>query len=124
MSIRWLRIILAGVIAEIIPIVILVLIIAIMSTGDAGADQELAKRFGTFVGPIAGAATAFIFAIWVARPVKTGHLLHGFLLGLFIALLDASLLVAGSTEFQWLFVFSGLGRIVAGTLGGLVASRV
>mgnify|MGYP001552660548 CR=1 FL=1 len=123
MNIRWLRIILAGVIAEIVPIVILVIVVATMGPGEPEADQEFAKRFGMYIGPIAGAVAAFVFAIWVARPLSDKLVLHGFLLGAFIALLDAALLVAGSSEFQWIIVFSGLGRIVAGTLGGFVATR-
>ena len=45
------------------------------------------------------------------------------MLGVFVALLDAGLLVAGSAPFQWLFVISGVGRIVAGTLGGYLAHK-
>ena len=36
------------------------------------------------------------------------------MLGVLVALLDAGLLVAGSAPFQWLFVISGVGRMVAG----------
>ena len=41
----------------------------------------------------------------------------------FVALRDAGLLIAQAVAFQWLFVVSGLGRVVAGALGGYLAQR-
>ena len=122
MNIRWLRILGAAVVAEIIPIVLLVGIVAIFGPTDSAQAQDFAARLGTWVGPIGGALATFLLAIWVARPLKADHMLHGGLLGLFVALLDGGLLIASATEFQWLFVFSGLGRIVAGLLGGYVTA--
>ncbi len=124
MTIRWLRIVSAAVIAEIIPIVLLVALVAIFGPSDAGAAEEYASRLGSWVGPIGGALATFLLAIWVARPLVAGPVLHGVLLGVLVALLDAGLLIAGATSFQWLFVISGAGRIVAGTLGGYLAHRL
>ena len=45
----------------------------------------------------------------------------GTLVGVFTAMLDAGLLVAGSTGFEWLFVFSEAGRVAAGALAGYAA---
>ena len=124
MNIKWIRIIVAGVIAEIVPIAVLVILVATLGPGTAEADEEFATRLGTYIGPIVGGLSAAVFAILITRSLKDGHVLNGFLLGLFIALLDAGLLIASGTEFQWLFVASGLGRIVLGTLGGYVASKM
>lgn len=123
MTIRWLRIISAAVVAEIIPIVLLVALVALLGPRDAGAAEEYAARLGLWVGPIGGAFATFLLALWVARPLAEGQVLHGVLLGTLVAVLDAGLLVAGAAGFQWLFVFSGLGRIIAGTLGGYLAQR-
>ncbi len=121
MTIRWLRILGAAIVAEIIPIVLLVALVAIFGPSDAGEAQEYASRLGSWVGPLGGALATFLLALWVARPLVDSHVLHGALLGFLVALLDAGLLIAGSTGFQWLFVISGVGRIVAGTLGGYLA---
>ncbi len=123
MTIRWLRLLGAAIVAEIIPIGLLVVLVAIFGPTDATEAQEYATSLGAWVGPLGGALATFVLALWVARPLVAGHVLHGVLLGVFVALLDAGLLVAGSTGFQWLFVFSGVGRILAGALGGYVAFR-
>ena len=123
MKIRWLRLIPAAIVAELIPIIALIAIVALFGPGDPAEAEAYATRLGPWVGPLGGALATFLLAIWVARPLATGHVLHGALLGVLVALLDAGLLVAGSTPFQWLFVVSGLGRIVAGSLGGYLASR-
>ena len=123
MSIRWLRILIAAVVAEVAAIVFLVVLVMIFGPSDAAEAQAFAERLGAWAGPLGGALATFLLALWVARPLETGQVLHGGLLGLLVALLDAGLLVAGSTPFQWLFVASGLGRIVAGMLGGYLAGR-
>ena len=123
MKIRWLRLIPAAIVAELVPIVGLIAIVALFGPSDPAEAEAFATRLGPWVGPLGGALATFLLAIWVVRPLDAGHVLHGALLGLLVALLDAGLLIAGSTEFQWLFVVSGLGRIVAGSLGGYLASR-
>ena len=121
MTIRWLRLVIAAVVAEIIPIVLLVALVAIFGPGDAAEAEAYAARLGRWVGPIGGGLATFLLAFWVVRPLAAGHVLHGFLLGVLVAVIDAGLLVGGSTVFEWLFVISGAGRIVAGTLGGYLA---
>jgi hypothetical protein len=124
MDIRWLRIILAGFIAEALPIVTLVILVAIFGPPDQAGAEEFATRLGSFVGPIGGAFFALLLAFWGAHGVKSRLVLHGLLVGLFAAVLDASILVASAAPFRWIFVLSGIGRIVAGLLGGyLVLSR-
>ncbi len=123
MTIRWLRLLPAAIVAEIIPIVGLVALVAIFGPGDAAEAQDFAASLGAWVGPLGGALATFLLAIWVARPLAAAHVLQGGLLGVLVALLDAGLLVAGSAPFQWLFVISGVGRIVAGTLGGYLAHK-
>ena len=122
MTIRWLRLILGVIIAEVVPIVLLIVILAIMAPA-ADQAEDVASNLGAWVGPIGGALATFLMAWWVARPLPEGHVHHGVLLGVGVALLDAGLLVVGATGFAWLFVASGMGRIVAGTMGGYVASK-
>ena len=123
MTIRWLRLIPAAVLAELLPIVLLVALVALLGPSDPFEAESFALRLGAWVGPLAGALATFALAIWVAHPLAEGHVLHGALLGVLVALLDGVLLVLGATSFEWLFVASGVGRIVAGALGGYVASR-
>ena len=123
-EVRWPKIIVAAILAEIVPIAALVVIIAVLAPASEGEAQQTAERLGQYVGPIGGALAAFVFAIWVARPLKKNHLAIGALLGFLVALLDAALLILSWQQFRWLFVISGIGRIVAGAAGGAVAARL
>jgi hypothetical protein len=42
--------------------------------------------------------------------------------GVFLAVLDVVLLVVSQAPFQWLFVGSNLGKILAGYIGGVASS--
>jgi len=71
--------------------------------------------------PIASAAMPFFFALWVARRVESGLVLHGALVGLVAALIYIGL--AWRQPQPALYkVAHGL-KIVGGVAGGLVASR-
>ena len=123
MKIFWTRLIGAAIVAELIPIVLLVALVAIFGPRDVEGAEQFAQWLGSIVGPIGGAIATFLLAIWVAKKVPEGKLRHGIILGVMVALIDATLLVAGGSGFRLLFVFSGLGRILAGYLGGLWAER-
>ncbi len=76
MTLRWLRLLPAAIVAEIIPIVILVALVAIFGPGDAAEAEDFAASLGPWVGPLGGALATFLLAIWVARPLAAGHVLH------------------------------------------------
>lgn len=121
MSVR--RMALLAVAIEGIAVLVLVLIVALIGPAEPGAAQAYAERVGFWVGPIAG----FFFCLgggWlVARPLPRGQVPRGALLGTMVAAIDVAILVASGATFQPLFVFSNLGRLVAGSIGGYVAVR-
>lgn len=117
----WIRLLIAAISAEALPIMLLIALVALLGPGNAAEDQAYAAKLGAWVGPLGGAIATFFLAIWVARPFLRGQVVYGTLLGVLVALLDAGLLMATATPFQWLFVISGVGRVVAGTIGGYVA---
>jgi len=61
---------------------------------------------GRFVGPFAGAVFGVIGGYLVARGATGNRILQGALFGLFFALVDVALLIAGQAPFAWLFVIS------------------
>ena len=119
----WKRLITAAIAAEVIPIVILVAIVALVGPGETSEAQDFANRTGRWFGPIAGGVVTFLFAVWLTRPLVKDHSRYGLLLGLLVAVLDASLLVVSGASFDGLFVLSGLGRILMGFLGGYIVSK-
>jgi hypothetical protein len=123
MKIRWIRLILGPIAAEVAAILILVLIVAIFGPRDQAQAQAYAEKHGQWVGPLAGVVLSFLGALWVSRGLSAGHLLHGFLFGLIYALIDAALIVAAQAPFMWLFVASDSGKFFAGIAGGLVAAK-
>lgn len=123
MSLRWGRIAAGALVAESIPILALVVLVAVAGLPDQASAEAYANHLGRWVGPVAGALATFAAAWWVARPVPGAGLRHGLLLGALTAALDGALLVAGETPFEWLFVLSNLSRIGAGALGGCLRAR-
>ena len=81
------------------------------------------ERLGRWVGPIGGTLCSFLAAFFVARPLTSGRITNGVAVGFFLAVLDVVLLVASQAPFQWLFVVSNLGKILAGYIGGVASSR-
>lgn len=124
MRIRWIKLILGAMMAEIGAILVLVCVVAIFGPQEAKAAQAYAEKMGPWVGPWAGALLGFLGAFWVARPLEKGQLLHGALFGCFHALIDIALLVAMRAPFEWILAFSDAGKIVAAIAGGACAARL
>lgn len=123
MKVRWGRLAVGILAAELLLILSLVALVAILGPKEPGAAEEFAQKLGRWVGPIGGALVSLLGALWVSRPLERGHVRHGVLLGLGLALLDAGLLAASQAPFEWIFVGSNLGKIVAGYLGGALAGQ-
>jgi hypothetical protein len=123
MKIRWIRLILGAIAAEILAILVLIAVVAIFGPRDQAQAQAYAEKMGQWVGPLAGVVLSFLGALWVSRGLAGGHLLHGTLFGLIYALVDVALLIAMQAPFMWLFVASDGGKLLAGIVGGLVAAK-
>ena len=117
------RMILLAVTIEALAVLVLMLGVALFGPADPGAARAYAERLGYWVGPLTG----FVFCLgggWlVARGLTSGHLPRGLLLGTLVAAIDIAILFASGADFQPIFAVSNLGKLVAGSLGGLVASR-
>ena len=123
MPLRLGRVLVAAVIAEVVPILLLVVLVALLGPKEQAAAQAYAERLGQWVGPIAGTLMCFLAAWWATRALKARQILYGSVVGLSAALIDIAILIASGTAFRWLFVVSNFGRLLAGTLGSLMASR-
>jgi hypothetical protein len=122
-SIRWVRIIIGGIIAEVSVILILITLVATFGPSEPVSAQAFAERLGQWVGPIGGALCSFLAAFCVARPLTSGNKTNGVAVGFFLAVVDVVLLVASNAPFQWLFVGSNIGKILAGYIGGVASLR-
>lgn len=122
MKLRWGRVVTGAIIAELVPIVLLVALVALFGPPDQAEAQAYAACLGHWIGPIAGAVMCFTAAWWLTRRSQSFGLQHGLALGVLSALIDVSLLVASDAPFEWLFAVSNVGRVLAGTLGGVVGA--
>jgi hypothetical protein len=123
-GIRIGRITLATIASELTPILVLVVVVLIYETRgvDPQTRQAFAERVGMWLGPIAGAIATFGFGFLAARGTDR-PLLHGTLVGVAVALLDAALTLATGAKFIPLFAASWAGRFLAGVAAGLLAAR-
>ena len=113
----------SAVVAEIIPIAVLFIVVAIAQPGSVDAASEFATRAGAWVGPIVGALATFLIAYLLTKNHKENTIRAGALFGVLVALLDALILGADARQFQLLFLISGIGRVIAGAAGGFLAGR-
>jgi hypothetical protein len=123
MPLRLGRVLVAAVIAEAIPIILLVVLVALFGPRERAAAQAYAERLGQWVGPIGGTLMCFLTARWTVRALRARQVLYGSAVGLLAAFIDVAILIASGATFQWLFVASNFGRLLAGTLGAFTASR-
>ena len=123
-GIRIGRIGLATIASELTPILLLVVVVLIYETRgvDPQTRQAFAERVGMWLGPIVGAVATFGFGFLAARGTER-PLLHGTLVGVAVALLDAALTLATGAKFVPLFAASWAGRFVAGVAAGVLAAR-
>lgn len=125
---NWIRIILAVIAAEVLPVLLLVLVVVVYGFTrqlESLSPEEFAPIAGNWVGPIGGFLATLLCARWVARRAPARRIAHGAAIGVGTALLDFSVgsLLEGADAIGGLFILSNAGRIVAGLLGGWLATR-
>jgi hypothetical protein len=126
MRIYWWRVLLGGLLIEVLLAIVLV-------GGFAAAGVDLAKGVSTTSAVIIGIgcfAAAFLIVLWLGRGIQSHLVLHGFLMGLVASLLYVGL-VAGSGQMSTAlaaygpatFVTVNAVRLVGAMVGGVAAER-
>jgi hypothetical protein len=126
MRIQWLRVLLGGLLIEIVLFVVLL-------GGFAAAGVDIATRISTASALVIGVgcfAAAFLIVLWLGRGLHSHLVLHGFLMGLAATLIYLGL-VAGSGQMSSAlvtygpatFVMVNAARLVGGAIGGVVGER-
>jgi hypothetical protein len=125
---NWIRVVVAVILAETLPILLLVAIVFVYSgirqTGSL-PPKDFAPLAGNWVGPIGGFLATFLFASWAARRAPVRKVAHGVSVGVGTAVLDLCLgiLLGAGGAIPALLFFSNGGRILAGVLGGWLEAR-
>jgi hypothetical protein len=122
------RVAVAVILAEMLPILLLVAIVVVYSVirqPESMSPEKFAPRAGMWVGPIGGFLATLFFAWWAARPASEQWVRYGTTVGVGTAILDLGLgiLLGGVGAIQPIFFLSNGGRILAGALGGWLSTR-
>ena len=123
MPVRLGRLLATAIAVEVIAIIGLVAVVALLGPSDPDAAQAYAAEVGSWFGPMAGFVLCLLGGWFVARRLTERHVLQGLALGSAVAVIDIALLLLGGAAFQLIFVVSNIGRMIAGALGGWIASR-
>lgn len=123
MKLHIVRIAVAAVAAEVLGVLALIVIVILFGPAEEDAVQAYAERLGYWVGPISGFVFCLLGGWWVARGLDKAHVANGLILGLVAAGLDLGIYIAIGGGFEPIIVASNVGRVVAGTAGGWLASR-
>ena len=126
MRIHWIRVLLGGLLIEVVLAIVLV-------GGFAAAGVDIARGVSTVSAVIIGVgcfAAAFLVVLWLGRGVQSRLVLHGALMGLVATLIYIGL-VAGSGQMSdalaaygpATFVTVNALRVVGAGLGGVVCER-
>jgi hypothetical protein len=121
MHIPIIRLILAVIAAEVVPLLLLFVTVEAFGPPEIEQAKHFAAVMGRWIGPIAGAVCAYLAAYGIGRLAPERALSDGVIVGLCLAALDVVLLYAGDASFEWLYVFSNLGKILAASFGGWVS---
>ena len=99
-----LRISLAAVFAELIPLAVLVATVTIYGYVVPGQEktayEQFAAKAGSYIGPIVGTLATFGMAYWAARKPENTQLLHGLLTGALVVLLDLAIFATPKADFN------------------------
>lgn len=111
LKVHWVRVLIAGVLAE-----LLVFAVVFPTLHFFGQRAFLVSIL------VASAVMPFLFALWVARHIESGFVLHGALVGV-VAALFYLMLARGQPEPLLYKIAHGL-KVVGGGAGGFVAARL
>ena len=125
--VRLLRVALAALFAELIPLIVLVAAVTVYGYLMPGLDKSdyetFAKQAAAYIGPVAGTLATLGFAFWAARKPESRRLLHGLLTGILVVILDLAIFSTPKADFDLKDVLVLLAKLVAGALGGYLAQR-
>ena len=114
-NIRWGRVILAAIAAE---------VLVVLSLLAAGAVFKVPGEVaGYYVAPPASALATFLMVLWVARKLESRFVLHGVLVGLAGVVLTGGFIFTAKREDRLMYIVSFVLRIVGGYVGGLAAQK-
>jgi hypothetical protein len=127
--IRLQRVVIAALLAELIPLLVLVAVVTgyaylVSPNVEAGVYKDFANRAGKLINPLIGALATFGMAYWAARKPESSKVLHGVFTGLVVIFIELAILATPGSEFGLSEGLGMAGKLAAGALGGFAALQV
>jgi hypothetical protein len=119
---NWPRVIVAVVIGEVVPLLVLIGVVHFLRPDDPTEVDAFARHMGAYVGPIGGFVTVLVVSWWAGRG-SSAPVPQGTMIGVILAIIDGSIVIAIAEPFGWLWFVSNGGKIAAGAFGGWLARR-
>ena len=119
MKIDWGRVLNAGLIAEILLIVVFQIIVALYSNSNAA---NLTMILGSFIFILVG-------ALWVGQKIESRFILHGFLVGIvavvYYVIRTLPDVLSGEYANYWVIALWGhTPKLLGGIVGGYIAGKL
>ena len=122
------RIVIAALLAELIPIVVLMAVVigyGYIAAPAQGTDtyKNFAEEAGRIIKPLVGTLATIGMAYWAARNAENSHIKYGIYTGLVVIFIEMAILATPETTFN-LATFLGMtGSLLGGALGGYLAHK-
>lgn len=123
---RWIRAILAGIGAELLTILTIVLAITVYrvsGTHTAGDLAQFSGKAGLAIGPAGGAVFTFVMALWALRGVTGRYLTHALLVAVGAIGLHLIGVSGAPGGFRPIYLAADAAKLAAALAAGLLASR-
>lgn len=123
MTFRLRRVLLGSLLIELLPIAVLSVVTAWFSPVDKPAAAAFAESAARIAAVVGGLVFGLAAGWWVARPVPSAAIMHGFFTGLIAGALEGAMLMAAAVPTDPIYILAALARIAAATAGGALAGR-
>jgi hypothetical protein len=124
---RWGRAVFYGVLAELSTIVVVIAVVATHSARNGGPMTDTTSGFattwGAIIGILGGAFFVYAFARWLGSALNARYVSHGLVVAGGAILLNLASTLGGAHGFDILHLWASALKLIAGAIGGWVASR-
>jgi hypothetical protein len=125
-KLRWGRALLAGVGAELMTILLIVLAVTVYRIGGGHTEDDIARfgsRAGLLIGPAGGAIFTFVMALWIASRAAGKFLAYGLLVAVGAIAFHLLGVTHAPGGFQPIYLIADLFKLLGGLLGGALVAR-
>jgi len=123
MNMRWTRIFIAALAAEVLCVLGLMVTVALLGPDERGAAEAYAHHLGVWFSPVCGGVLCLLGGYWAAKGSGDYAVPNGFLVGALAAALNLVLLFSAGAPVRSLLGLANIARVAGGAMGGWFGGR-